>query len=213
MKILLACEESQAVCTEFRKKGHDAFSCDIQDCTGGHPEWHIKDDILNVIGGGGYDMLIGFPPCTYISGAGNGYFNILKYGDKAIERWEKRIEGVKFFMALWNSGIPKIALENPLGFLNGTFPPSQIIEPYYFGDSDKKRTCLWLKNLPPLIHHKEHNLFGSKTHVDKPEPVYIDVSGKKRYFTEAISGGTKESSINRSKTFTGIAKAMAEQWG
>lgn len=160
-------------------------------------------------------MMIAFPPCTFLSFAGNGYFDISKYGQKALDRWRSRIDAMQFFMDLYNANIPKIAIENPMGFPFSAFrKPNQTIEPYFFGDSDKKRTCLWLKNLPELKHNSQDDLFNSRTHVDKPDPIYIDkISGKKRYITDAISGNTKDSKLLRSKTFPGIAKAMAEQWG
>jgi hypothetical protein len=214
MRVLVACEESQAVCKEFRLLGHDAFSCDIQPCSGGHPEWHYQQDVFEVINMG-WDMMIAFPPCTYLSFAGNGYFDINKYGYASIKRWRDRIDGMEFFMNLFNAEIPKIAIENPIGFPFTAFrKPDQIIEPYYFGDNHKKRTCLWLKNLPCLNHNRVDNLFDIKTHVEKPAPIYIDkISGKKRYITDAIRGSGKESKLLRSKTFPGIAKAMAQQWG
>lgn len=133
----------------------------------------------------------------------------MKYGDKAIDRWRKRIEAVKFVNDLWNCGIEKIALENPVGFLNTNWQKAtQIIHPYYFGDADMKRTCLWLKGLPPLKYNMRDSLFESKTATQKPEPISTDVSGKKRYFTDAINRDSKD----RSKTFPSIAKAMALQW-
>ena len=212
MKVLVACEESQAVCKAFRERGHEAYSCDIQECSGGHPEWHIQGDAMEVIRSDRWDMLIGHPPCTFLSNAGIGYFNIDKYGEKAEERMISRLNASKFFMDMYTAPIPKICLENPVGFINGWLRPSQIIEPYFFGDAHKKRTCLWLKNLPPLVHRRQNDLFGSRTHVEV-KPTYIDKSGKARYFTDAISGFHKDAQKLRSKTFPGIAKAMADQWG
>lgn len=155
--------------------------------------------------------MIGHPPCTYLSNAGNDYFNLLKYND-AYLRWFQRYEAVEFFIKMFNSKIPKICLENPVGYINGILKPNQVIEPFYFGDSDKKRTWLWLKNLPKLIHVKESDMFFLKTHVSV-EPTYIDESGKKRYFSDAISGKSKEAQKLRSKTFQGIANQMAAQCG
>lgn len=123
MKILIACEESQTVCKAFREKGHEAYSCDIQDCSGGHPEWHIKDDVLKVINDN-WDMMIAHPPCTYLSHAGNGRFNIEKYGQNAIDRIQKRKEAELFFLKFYNSNIPKIAIENPRGSMNRIIKPS-----------------------------------------------------------------------------------------
>lgn len=212
-KVLIACEESQAVCIEMRKAGHEAYSCDLQECSGGHPEWHYNQDVMEIINGGGWELMIAHPPCTYLSHAGNGYFNVDKYGEKANERKRLQIEAAEFFMKLYNAPIPKICIENPIGYMNSRLPISQIIQPYYFGDPDKKTTCLWLKNLPLLYHNKVVNLFDQEiTHVEA-KPIYIDKSGKKRYFTDAIGGSNKDSKKLRSKTFPGIAKAMAEQWG
>jgi len=162
--------------------------------------------------GGGYDMMIGHPVCKFLSNAGNRYFNIEKYEDKALERWYKRIKGAEFFMKLWSANIPKICLENPVGFINSFMPPTQTINPSFFGEPENKRTCLWLKGLPKLVHIKEDGLFGGKTHV-KVLPTYIDKSGKPRYFTESISGFDKEAEKKRSKTFIAFANAMADQWG
>jgi len=212
MKILIACEESQAVCIAFRNKGHEAYSCDIQECSGEHPEWHIQDDVLNVIENGRYDMMIGHPVCKYLSHAGNGHFDFFKYGNRAIDRWHKRVSAADFFMKLWNANIEKICLENPVGWINSFLPPSQVINPSFFGEPENKRTCLWLKNLPNLNHYKDHSLFGEKTHV-AVRPTYIDKNGKPRYFTESISGYRRDAEKLRSKTFPCIAQAMADQWG
>lgn len=213
MRILIGCEESQEVCKAFRNKGHESYSCDIQECSGGHPEWHYHQDIFEVIEKyGPWDMMIAHPPCTYLSHAGNNYLNIEKYGQAAINRRESQIEAADFFMQLWKANIPKICIENPIGYINSRLPTTQIIQPYYFGDSDKKTTCLWLKGLPKLVHFKVDDLFAVKTHVIA-DPIYIDRSGKKRYFTDSISGSSKEGKKLRSKTFPGIAQAMADQWG
>lgn len=202
MKILIACEESQTVCKAFRERGHDAYSCDIQDCSGGKPEWHIKEDVLKVIERQHWDMMIAFPPCTHLTVAGARYF-------EAKRKDGRQQEAIGFFMAIVNAPIDKIAIENPVGIMSNLYKkPSQIIEPYYFGNRDKKRTCLWLKNLPLLIHIKQDDLFDLRTHTDYPEPYKIEASGKKRYFTDGKANG----SLERSKTFPGIAKAMAEQW-
>lgn len=202
MKVLLACEESQAVCIEFRNRGHEAYSCDIQECSGGHPEWHIQGDVLKIINQG-WDMMIGFPPCTYLTFAGTRHWN-----NKG--RLENRLEALNFFAKLWLAPIEKICLENPRGCASPVIAQySQIIQPYYFGDSEQKTTCLWLKNLPLLIHSDQDGLFDNKTHVDKPQPHSILSSGKKTYFAD---GKTRDAKV-RSKTFPGIARAMAEQWG
>jgi len=204
MKILLACEESQRVTKAFRDKGHEAYSCDIVDCTGGFPKWHIKDDVLKHLTDG-WDMMIAFPPCTYLSYAANGYW-------KRKGRVFDRLQALHFFATLLECDcIDKIAIENPLGCADIIVRKhDQIINPYFFGDPHQKRTCLWLKNLPKLVHTKSNDLFSTLTHCEKPLPIYTDKSGKKRTFTESLSG--RQQNI-RSKTFPGIAEAMAQQWG
>ena len=204
-RVLVACEESQAVTIQLRKLGFEAFSCDLQDCSGGQPEWHFKQDVFEVINLG-WDMMIAFPPCTYISYAATRHWN-------APGRAAKREDGMKFFMAMINAPIERIAVENPVGYPNTVFrKPDQIIHPYYFGDGDKKRTCLWLKNLPKLQHIKQDDLFATKTHAPEPQPLYINKSGKRIFFSEGCVGVADRAKI-RSKTFPGIAKAMSEQWG
>lgn len=168
-----------------------------------------RGSTMNVIfllywgGGNSWDLLIGHPPCTFLSYAATAYWD--RPGRAA-----KRIEALSFFLRLWEAPIGKICLENPLGIADAVITKhSQIINPYYFGDSDLKRTCLWLKGLPKLEYKMQSDLFGERTAVDKPEPIYVDkVTGKKRYFTDA--GNCQK---QRSKSFPGIAKAMAEQWG
>ncbi|MDE6678309.1 MAG: DNA cytosine methyltransferase [Ruminococcus sp.] len=221
MKVLVACEESQRVCTEFRKLGHEAYSCDIQECSGDHPEWHIQGDALTLINGrcsftttdgfihkikGKWDLLIAHPPCTYLSFAGNKYINVEKYGQKAIDRLKKRDEALEFFFKFCEADCDRICVENPVGYVNSYRKPDQIIHPYYFAESENdtenyqlKRTCLWLKNLRPL----EYTGF-----LPKPKEFYIRPNGHKVYFVESIRNQKM-----RSKTFPAIAKAMAEQWG
>lgn len=214
LKILIACEESQTVCKAFRELGHNAFSCDLQECSGGHPEWHIQGDVLPLLDDE-WDLMIAHPTCTYLSNAGIGYFQIDKYGDKAIERWYKRIDAAVFFMKFYNCKIPHFCIENPVGFMNGTgLKATQIIQPWYFGDNHKKRTCLWLKNLPKLDYSITDNLLFNKTACEEPEPIFIDNFGKPRYFTDAIkfTGGHEGRQKARSVTFPGIANAMAIQW-
>jgi hypothetical protein len=212
MKVLIACEESQTVCIAFRELGHEAYSCDIQDCSGGHPEWHIKDDAIKILYSENWDLMIAHPPCTYLSFAGNAWFDIDKYKEKAIERIQKRKEAEIFFLKIYNCKIPKIAIENPRGSMNKIIKHSQVIHPYYFGDKEKKTTCLWLKNLPKLVHIQKNDLFDCATHTEEPKPKYIDRSGKKRYFTDSFAK-TPDRIKLRSKTFPGIAQAMATQWG
>jgi hypothetical protein len=217
MKVLVGCEESQAVTIEFRKLGIEAFSCDIQECSGGHPEWHFQQDIFEVINMG-WDMMIAFPPCTHLAVSGAPHFE-----KKRLDGRQQ--QGIDFFMKIINSPINKIAVENPIGIMSNVYRlPDQIIQPYFFGDPFQKSTCLWLKNLPPLFHAKQVDLFNDIiTHSDKDELEYfewIDVKTgtKKRqplwYYQAFLNAKTKEErSRLRSKTFPGIAKAMATQWG
>jgi site-specific DNA-cytosine methylase len=206
MRVLIACEESQRVCIAFRNKGHEAYSCDILPCSGGHPEWHIQGDVLEQLDKG-WDLMIAHPPCTYLSNAGIGWFNETKYGEKAIKRKKLRLEGFDFVMKLANAPIEKIVIENPVGWLNSHYKkPSQIIQPYYFGDTESKRTCLWIKGLPNL----------KPTKIVKPKIYAYYLKGKKK--GKPIYGNdylkfSKDRGMIRSKTFQGIADAMAEQWG
>ena len=200
MKVLIACEESQAVCIEFRKRGHEAYSCDILTCSGGHPEWHIEGDVLEQLDKG-WDMMIAFPPCTHLAVSGARHFK------------QKRADGrqqqaIDFFRLLGRASIRKIARENPVGIMSTEErKPDQIIQPYYFGDEFQKTTCLWLNNLPLLVHTKESDLFNETTHVGKGEFIEGENYRMPKWFSE-----NKDAKI-RSKTFPGIAKAMAEQWG
>ena len=201
MRVLIACEESQVVCKAFRERGHEAYSCDVVAPSGGKPEWHIHGNVLAMLSDG-WDMMIGFPPCTHLAVSGARHFEEkIKDG----RQWE----GVKFFMDLIFAPIEKIAIENPVGIMSRVYRrPDQIIQPYYFGDEYQKTTCLWLKNLPPLYHNKAPNLFDKEvTHVDKGE----FIEGENYRMPKWVSDN-KDATI-RSKTFPGIAKAMAEQWG
>ena len=157
MKILVACEESQTVCRAFREKGHEAYSCDIIDCSGGHPEWHIKQDVLPLLNGncefktvdgqshtikGKWDLIIAFPPCTYLTVTGNRWFNVERYGEKALKRIEEREEAAAFFMQIANADCKKIAIENPIGYISTYYrKPNQIIHPYYFAESQDDVNC------------------------------------------------------------------------
>lgn len=227
MKILVACEESQTVTIEFRKLGHEAYSCDIEPCSGGHPEWHILQDVSPLLNGncvfktmdsqshfinGKWDMIIAFPPCTYLTNAGTRHFSRRINPDWKVDAREQlRKEAFEFFMLFVNADCDRIAIENPVGYVNSHYrKPDQIIHPYYFGDNAKKRTCLWLKGLPKL---EPTNM------LPEPEPLYIcqgELSkGKPIGWCEGIkgtTGGQKGRAKARSKTFPGIAKAMAEQW-
>lgn len=204
MRILVACEESQAVTIELRRLGHEAYSCDIQDCSGGHPEWHIKGDALELLKLK-WDMIIAHPPCTYLTVTGNRWFNVDRYGEKATQRHKNRRDAVEFFMSFANADCPRIAIENPIGHMSTAYrKPDQIIHPYMFGDPARKATCLWLKGLPPL---KPTNIV---------EPIVIKYKNGKGtdspWHMETMKLPPAERAKARSKTFPGIARAMAEQW-
>lgn len=223
MKVLIACEESQAIATEYRKRGHEAFSCDIQECSGGHPEWHIKKDVLGILNPntkgisfetldgeyhqflGKWDILIAHPPCTFLTNSGNRWYDIIKYGDKALRRIESRVKAIDFFMSFVQADCERIAIENPIGIMSTMYrKPDQIVQPYFFGDPHQKSTCLWLKGLPPLV----------PTDIVKPQIITMKNGGKMskfHYDTFGISDKEERSRI-RSKTFPGIASAIAEQW-
>lgn len=195
MKILVACEESQAVTINLRKRGHIAFSCDLLPTSGPRQDWHIQKNVLDIIGQG-WDMMIAFPPCTHLAVSGARWFEQKRKDGR-------QQEGIDFFMALARADIPRIAIENPIGIMSGIFrKPDQIIHPYYFGDSASKKTCLWLKNLPKLYHNPE-------THVYRGAFVTAPSGRKFPEWQWKTGGGC---SIERSKTYPGIARAMAEQW-
>lgn len=215
MKILIACEFSGIVRDAFIAKGHEAISCDLLPSE--RPGPHIQGDVLKVLNDG-WDMMIAHPPCTYLSYAGIRWFNIHRYGNKAIERFKKMAESMEFFYKFYNAPIDKICIENPRGFISTYLKPTQLINPYYFGDEATKPTYLWLKNLPNLIHIDKENLFGDTiTHVGQGEMIERVVNGKKRkdskWYYEAVSLQPNERAKIRSKTFQGIANAMVEQWG
>lgn len=193
MKVLVACEESQVVCKAFRERGHEAYSCDIQPCSGGHPEWHLLSDVLGHIEDG-WDLIIAHPPCTYLTSAGASrlYGNDGKIKDY-VRYWKGR-EAARFFMTLFESGCERIALENPTPMKCFELPRyTQIVEPYMFGDPWHKRTCLWLKGLQPL----------RPTNITEPTTYWVGNNAK---------GGHRNQKM-RSKTSPGLAAAMAEQWG
>lgn len=237
MKVLVACEESQRVCTAFREKGHEAYSCDIIDCSGGHKEWHIKGDVLSLLNGdctfktcdnlehkinGKWNMIIAFPPCTHLAVSGAKHFE-----KKRADGRQK--QGIEFFCRFLNADCEKVVIENPIGIISGDyipkhFPelskkyelpkkPTQIIHPWMFGDNFSKSTCLWIKGVKPLTPEiTEQPELAWKEWVDKK-------TGKKKrqpkwFFDALVNAKTpEERSQVRSKTFPGIAKAMAEQWG
>lgn len=224
MKVLIACEESQEVCKAFRSRGHEAYSCDVQEPSGGHPEWHILGDALEALNVGKivtmdgiehnvgkWDMLIAHPPCTFLTVSGNRWFNVERYGDKAVERLKARKEAAEFFMAFIQADIPRVCVENPVGYMSTHYrKPDCIVQPYQFGHHARKSTCLWLKGLPKLIP------------TDIVDPGEIDKYG----FSEGsalqmardengkiLRWNDPRTAKARSKTYPGIAKAMAEQWG
>lgn len=225
MKILIGCEESQTVCKSFRAKGHEAYSCDILECSGGHPEWHFKMDVFKAIKAGlltlqnggtinidNWDIGILFPDCTYLTCSAEWaykegpYHQKLKPGTLAgKERVKARADAYEFFMALYNCGISKIAIENPVGIMSRYFrKPDQVIQPYQFGENASKATCLWLKNLSLLKHTTYY------------EPRTVN---NKKYWGNQTDGGqnklppSADRAKLRSKTYAGIATAMADQWG
>lgn len=220
MRIFVPCEESQAVTIELRKLGHEAFSCDIIECSGGHPEWHIKADALPLLNGnctfttcdgethtidGKWDMIIAFPPCTYLTVTGNRWFNVERYGERAVQRHKDRQSAAAFFMAFANADCDRIAIENPIGHMSTAYKkPEQIIHPYMFGDPARKATCLWFKGLKPL----------TPTNVVEPEIIrYKNGKGTDNpWHMETMKLPPDERAKARSKTWPGIAKAMAEQW-
>ena len=210
MRVLVACEESQAVANEFRRLGHEAYSCDIRPCSGGHPEWHIQGDVLPLLHGGGWDLIIAHPPCTYLSNLGAKH---LFLGNERVyrkpetfrlmneDRIRLGIEARDFFLAMLNAPCDKVAVENPVPSSIWQLPkPSQMIQPYFFGDPYKKKTYLWLRGLPPLM----------PTELVEPTGLWVDGGHGKT--TKMKTFGFRDSK-NRSKTFPGIARAMAEQWG
>ena len=231
LNVLIACEESQRVCSEFRRLGHNAFSCDLLNCSGGHPEWHFKQDVIEVIenkGGnletgyeyhirGNWNLMIAHPPCTYLAVSGAQWFYHPDDKDLPVEqrrphpkfpnRAEDRENGVRFFLALANADIEHIAVENPVGIMSSRYrKPDQIVQPYFFGDKASKTTCLWLKNLKPLV---PTNI------VERGE--FVELSSGKRlpkWYSDALTKAKtpEERQTLRSKTFPGFAKAMAEQW-
>jgi len=212
MRVAVLCEVSGRVRDAFLAAGHDAISCDIEPSESPGP--HIQGDCRDY-DWSEYDLIVAHPPCTYLSNVGNRAMK----EDQTGQRKRKRYEAFIFFMWCYNLPVKMICVENPKGYINSHFrKPDQIIQPYFFGDREMKTTCLWLRGLSPLIHSEQDDLFFSKTHVEKPEPKYILKSGKKKgqkvYFTEAHPGNSnKEASKNRSRTFPGIAAAMAAQWG
>ena len=221
MKVLVACEESQRVCIAFRERGHEAYSCDIQECSGGRPEWHIQGDVLSLLNGdcyffdsaggwhfidGKWDLIIAHPPCTYLSNVATRQYSLKCCSpERIIDRWKERAMAAVFFMQLMGANCDRIAIENPVGFMNSAYRKAdQIIHPYFFADGTddtenyfEKRTCLWLKGLQPL---KE---------TDNVYDYMMTLPMKERTRIWQLGGGHGK---ERSKTYPGIARAMAEQW-
>lgn len=229
MNVLIACEESQRVCAAFRARGHRAFSCDIQPCSGGHPEWHVQGDCLPLINGrcsfstmdgrkheqgGRWDLLIAHPPCTFLSNVATRSFSLrCTAAEKVVERWDKRAKACVFFMRFVLADCDRIAVENPIGYMSKVYrKPDEIIHPYMFAadllDAEyvTKATCLWLKGLPPL---------AATNNLPKPDNKKlfgITAGGKVKTWEDSnLFGGDRQK--KRSVTFLGVARAMAEQWG
>ena len=224
MNVLVACEESQRVCMAFRERGHEAYSCDIQECSGGHTEWHIMQDVLPLLNGrcnfktmdgtehsieGKWDLIIAHPPCTYFSNATMVNLGRKDHPDVFNEEWkmsffEKRKNAFDFVQTIYSSDCEKICIENVVGYLSTHFrKPNQYIEPYYFGDPWKKKTCLWLKGLPALV----------PTEIVDPKGKWVRHHLKTKDDLKGYENSGVYSAKERSKTFPGIAKAMADQWG
>jgi site-specific DNA-cytosine methylase len=232
MNVLVACEESQRVCTAFREKGHNAFSCDILPCSGGHTEWHILRDVLDILNPTEligvnqrgivfetmdglihdvekWDLIIAHPPCTYFSNATMVNLGRKDHPEVFNEEWkrsffEKRKNAFDFVQTIYNANCEKICIENVVGYLSTRFrKPNQYIEPYYFGDPWKKKTCLWLKGLPAL----------APTEIVEPKGKWVRHHLKTKDDLKGYENSGVYSAKERSKTFEGIAKAMADQWG
>lgn len=220
MKVLVACEESQTVCKAFREKGHEAYSCDIMECSGGHNEWHIMQDVIPLLNGncefetvdgtkhkieGKWDLIIAHPPCTYLTNAGACRMYPQK-GKIDTNRFAKAMDAKKFFMAFLNAECEKICIENPIPLSVVELPKkTQVIQPYEFGHPYTKKTYLWLKGLPNLV----------PTNIVEPVGPYVCGNSEiwKKQAAKGVVYGKEKSAKHRSKTFEGIARAMAEQWG
>lgn len=219
LRVLVACEESQAVCKAFRTLGHEAYSCDIQEPSGGHPEWHIHGDVLPLLGGccefvtmdgaahqinGKWDLLIAHPPCTYLSAAGACRLFNADHSVADRQREKRGREARAFFMRFIQAECQHICVENPAPLSIFALPPyTQIIEPYFFGDKWKKRTCLWLVRLPQLV----------PDNVVEPEGCWtIQGGGKTNRIKLKTENPVARNAKERSRTFPAIARAMAEQW-
>lgn len=194
MKVLVACEESQRVCVEFRRRGHDAYSCDILPTSGSYPEWHIQGDVVPILTQG-WDLIVAFPPCTYLCSSG------MHWTTRGLRDPQLTEDALEFVKKIWNAPCPSIAVENPVGVLSTRLQkPTQMIQPWMFGDDTSKKTCLWLRGLPPLV----------------PTNI-LPVPASGRWGNQTPSGQNKlgpspDRALLRSKTYPGIAAAMASQW-
>ncbi len=213
MKGIILCEQSQKVCKAFRKLGHEFYSNDLIECTGGHPEWHLQMDCLEAIDLMEWDFIGMHPVCTKMALSGNRTYAPGK--PKHLER----LEAVEWTIKLWQKAISKagrVYMENPMGAMNCDLrlPRPQIIQPYFFGDEAQKTTCLWLYGLPRLFHAKQDDLFATKTHVDRGQ-MTVFASGKvmPTWYANSASTNSEKNRTIRSKTFDGIANAIAQQWG
>lgn len=214
MNVLIGCEESQTVTIAFRNNGHNAFSNDLIECSGGHAEWHLQMCVMEAIVSRNWDFIGLHPVCTKMALSGNRTYGFGK------DRHSERLEAVEWTIKLWElacNHAKMVYMENPMGAMNGDrrLPKPQIIQPYFFGDEAQKTTCLWLKGLPPLYHNDRPNLFDiNVTHVSKGAFVTFK-SGKKmpKWYADTPSSKSEKNRAIRSKTFPGIAKAMADQWG
>lgn len=213
LNVLIGCEESQTVTMKFRDLGHLAFSNDLKNCSGGYEEYHLQMDVYDAISLKQWDFIGLHPVCTKMTLSGNRHYAPGK------EKNKERIDSVEWTIKLWDHACKNcnhVYMENPMGAMNGDLrlPKPQIIQPYYFGDEYQKTTCLWLKGLPYLYHNEKPNLFDENvTHVGKGE-MWVAKSGKvmPKWFADTPSTNNEENRSIRSKTFPGIAKAMAEQW-
>ena len=225
MKILVACEESQAVTIELRKLGHEAYSCDIIECSGGHPEWHIRWDVIPLLNGnctfltenwdlhtidGRWDMIYFFPPCTFLTNTGNRWFDVARYGEKAVQRLRNREKAAEFFMAGWNADCDRVVIENPIGYMSTYFrKPDQIVHPYYFAKEDgdvnceRKATCIWFRGVHPLKYDIKFQprIVAYKNGKGTDSPWHMNT----------MKLPPDERAKARSKTYPGFAKALAVQ--
>jgi hypothetical protein len=220
-KILIACEESQAITKEFRALGYEAFSCDLLPCSGGHPEWHIQGDVFKIINDG-WDLMIAHPPCTFLSASGSGWLyhpddkNLPTQARRPHPKYPNRIqdrdEAVEFVKRIYESDIPYIAIENPIGMLSSQWrKPDQIVQPWMFGDEANKATCFWLKGLPLLM---PTDVVGKGEFFEWVDGKSGKLKRQPMWYYKALSEAKtpEQRRTLRSKTFQGMAKAIANQW-